>query len=80
MKYVILRTRFFHGKLDKDTMTIPVNPRREIIDQVFDCEGSAEAALEDLELFHGRGNASSVYWLDPGEHCEPTYEVLPIAA
>lgn len=80
MKYAILRTRFFHGELDRATMTIPVKERRDIIDQVFNCEGAAEDALEDLELHHGRGNASSVYWLDPGEHCEPTYEIVPIAA
>lgn len=80
MKYAILRTRFFHGKLDTATMTIPVTERRDIIDHIFDCEGAAEDALEDLEQYHGRGNACSVYWLEPGEHCEPTYEVLPIAA
>ncbi len=80
MKYVILRTRYFHGKLNRDTMTVPVEERRDIIDQVFGSRGAAEYALEDLEDYHDRGNACSVYWLDEGEHCEPTYEILPIAA
>lgn len=80
MQYVILRTRYFYGKMNRDTLVIPVETRRDVIDQVFDCEGAAEDALIDLEEYHGRGNACSVYWLDPGEHREPTYEILPIAA
>lgn len=74
MKYVILRTRFF------DVADQKIEERREVIDQVFDFKGAAEYFLEDLELYHGRGNGCSVYCLEQDERCEPIYEIVPIAA
>ncbi|PTV70230.1 hypothetical protein [Agrobacterium pusense] len=73
MSYVILRTRHF-------VVEQKATQRREVIDQVFDCPAFAQDCLEDLEVYHGRGNASSVYYLTPGEVREPTYEIVPIAA
>ncbi|AYM66157.1 hypothetical protein G6L68_25065 [Agrobacterium fabrum] len=73
MKYVILRTRFFRVA---DKLT----ERREVIDQIFDCRDFADDCREDLEIFHGQGNAATVYRAEADEVREPIYEVLPIAA
>lgn len=73
MKYVILKTR--HFVVDQQ----PVQ-RREVINQVFDYRSFAEDCREDLEIYHGSGNASGIYHFEAGEVREPTYEIVPIAA
>lgn len=78
MSFAILRTRYFYGKLDRATMTVATDERRDFIAGIFATEQAAEDHIEWIEengeKYTGRG-----YRLAQGEFALPTFEILPVA-
>ncbi|NKK58835.1 hypothetical protein GFM44_23340 [Rhizobium leguminosarum bv. viciae] len=74
MKYAILQTRYFAKIIDGDCV---IQTRRAWVPAFFATQAAAEAEIE--ELYESRCDELGYRLLD-GEHHEPSYEVLPMAA